>query len=395
MAEPDHLQIPSVTNHSATPKRGHRHKRSFAISEDFDFIKQPNGTPQDLTECFSASPTRNNNLSPRFFVSEEPTFSRGVPDAIIDLDDALTTKPRSFKSHRRTESAPADLNLPFRGSSPRRDFSIEEEESESECDEQRQQVLLSPLRTKSESPLVDGTTPYSPLANRACQMKNNSLKIHKQKERYYNYAKQIPATSPQGPNRSSSQQTSLSSMSSDQNSNTTTPPGVASTPNTPIFSTMKFSPRPCSPNKSFRFESQPYDLPSHTSPTTNGTLGDNDDNTLKAVDSEYQHNTLYRRSKSVTDCSKPEINIPKEILMGEPGDMTDLSSTSEPSQKHVTISKPVEHKKVDSFASKKSTETRSVSDSVVGTSKSIASREKRRSRFNILSTLFSKLKSQR
>lgn len=148
--------------------RGHRHKRSFAVSGDFDFLRKdsiikgsnsinndppsridlnnlpsyskhmpgndPITIPVSLSEVgsmhhdeLSFNSTANSMLnsqtaadqvftSPRFFITEEPKFTGGfkdVPDAIINLDDALKTRPRSFKSHRRTESAPADLQLSF------------------------------------------------------------------------------------------------------------------------------------------------------------------------------------------------------------------------------------------------------------------------------------------
>lgn len=143
------------------PKRGHRHKRSMAISGDFDFVPVPPSLPFGINNNNSGfnmqrrgsspgpilhpdmtnnnissfqSPIRSRNLepqysspavittptdsldSPNFFMSETSKFSsniKGVPDAIINLDDILTTRPKVFgnQSHRRTESAPADLNF--------------------------------------------------------------------------------------------------------------------------------------------------------------------------------------------------------------------------------------------------------------------------------------------
>ncbi|KAG0654920.1 hypothetical protein C6P44_000636, partial [Monosporozyma unispora] len=50
MAETQNLTVTDVHHsigHLATPsRRGHRHKRSFAISGDFEFLKQP---PQPST----------------------------------------------------------------------------------------------------------------------------------------------------------------------------------------------------------------------------------------------------------------------------------------------------------------------------------------------------------
>lgn len=166
MTETQNLSIPHIqhsVDHLTTPtKRSHRHKRSFAISGDFEFLKAPppSSTSNNITngptlippfETFISSeidqmkhntttssspsipnklpdtdysnlftPKKKNDLidSPNlsFFITQETKFSspiKGVPDAIIDLDDALKSKPRSFKSHRRTESAPAGLEFIF------------------------------------------------------------------------------------------------------------------------------------------------------------------------------------------------------------------------------------------------------------------------------------------
>ena len=176
---------PTEPNTGGTPlRRGHRHKRSFAISGDFEFLKKDplrdatfpigseanyavdsrDATPvsvcdvaelkTDLTFNTARSASTHFLTSPRFFITEEPKFTGGfkdVPDAIINLDDALKTRPRSFKSHRRTESAPADLQLSF---NLERKLKITEEQVAEEEEEDANATLLqmkSPENSSTES----------------------------------------------------------------------------------------------------------------------------------------------------------------------------------------------------------------------------------------------------
>lgn len=309
MAETQNLTIPDVqhsVSHLATPsRRGHHHKRSFAISGDFEFLKQPpppqpfsfspvsnhvtndptlvpplptfissetyqmkNNTPSNPTILYSplqsnkisdpesqnllnptTTPRKRNDLfnqaSPRFFISEEPKFSspiKGVPDAIINLDDVLKTRPRSFKSHRRTESAPAGLEIIFDSSDPIGinsnssgnigcDSNPIEEEEDIDGNEQNNSpnnnitdtdtykyryrtnytpsnkdtaskdgknvptVLMSPMRPSS--PIFQSisrnvnTSPIRNNANSEASDTYNSLRIKGQKQRYYYYTKQL------------------------------------------------------------------------------------------------------------------------------------------------------------------------------------------------------------
>ncbi|KAL3234245.1 Laminarase-resistance protein LRE1 [Nakaseomyces bracarensis] len=334
--------LTSSSNFSTPSKRGHRHKRSFAISGDFEFLKQPPATAPRLNSTtlspdmsvLSTPPQKNsfdrrpstthnfpsrsteepsltfvlppkntnsnienaemlsplrvppnaaNNFnlstpSPRFFVSEEPRFTspcKGVPDAIINLDDALnTTKPRSFQSHRRTESAPAFLEIMLNGKSGN-NFSEnallleEEEDSIDERDEfsnpgspkklparaksqndhasENQDILppglMSPLRPTSplkeygnnvSKNMKEGTDNPSACEN---NKKYNSLKIKRQKQRYSHYTRQLPTKIPNTNNNSSNsnvqaqsirEQTSSTSLASSGNSKS--PLSVALTP---------------------------------------------------------------------------------------------------------------------------------------------------------------------
>lgn len=319
MAEIQNLTIPDVphsVSHLATPsRRGHRHKRSFAISGEFEFLKQPpppqpfsssssssnhiindptlipplptfisseayqvkNNTPPNPTILYSpllsnkmsdpecpnllnttTTPRKRDDLfnqaSPRFFISTEPKFSspiKGVPDAIINLDDVLKTRPRSFKSHRRTESAPAGLEIIFDSSNPigvnnttsgniGYDSNPIEEEEDVDNNEQNNSpgnnitgthiykyryrqnyshpngdtaskdgknvanILMSPMRPSSPTfRPISGNINTSPIRNN-CNSETsdiyNSMRIKGQRQRYYHYTKQlnIPsnATSP-------------------------------------------------------------------------------------------------------------------------------------------------------------------------------------------------------
>lgn len=349
---------PTQSNFSTPSKRGHRHKRSFAISGDFEFLKQPPATApkpsihtmspephilstpppkheqfrpntqpavsfvtqqhekSDYELSYSGSGTGMNEISqrnlspfkvpptvakgtnlltpsPRFFVSEEPRFSspcKGVPDAIINLDDVLsTTKPRSFKSHRRTESAPAFLEIVLNGNngSAYNDagLMIKEEDDISEnndADEEKRSVsenlsklptrarsqndrtkdssdylpsvLLSPLRPNS--PLKQYSTKYArgtndneiaektlddgddtTLQNEATN-KYNSLKIKRQKQRYSHYTRQLPTKVAGNAIQSQTLKEQNSSTSLSSSNNSKSPLSVALTPskngNTPV-----------------------------------------------------------------------------------------------------------------------------------------------------------------
>ena len=305
-----HVQIsePNPVNTLSTPsKRGHRHRRSLAISGDFDFLKQPAAIvnlppPQAAENCPSTAPTAvsstlspirynrfpcktnedagtldlpeprfyplspKNNVqtpSPRFFISEEPSFSspvKGVPDAIINLDDALKTRPRSFKSHRRSESAPPDLEVMVdkgncaAGSSSmikEEEDSLIEPESKNEYYEQKlPTALLSPLRpslcvSEQAIDVDDSALNGSPTHhNHGMQNPNarnsntfNSLKIKGQKQRYYHYTKQLPLTVGCD-SQSPKEQRSAASMTINQamtpSSLAYTPSKLASTPATPV-----------------------------------------------------------------------------------------------------------------------------------------------------------------
>lgn len=470
MANSRHLVVPTAPPESGTPsKRGHRHKRSFAISGDFEFLKPPQPAIQnpDITAdttadatadataytaadttayttstvapaaappvpavSAAASPTRNNSaLSPRFFISEESKFSsqyNGVPDAIINLDDALKTRPCTFQSHRRTESAPADLQLPFKVDSSARSLCIEEEivaeeDSEPDVDDRgrnaEQNHLLSPLRAKSPSPkLLDSRTtntvpPSSPMHSRRSNY--NTLKINKQKERYYNYTKQLPTagtgTGIGTPSTSLqpqylSQKASYSSLSSHSaltTSSSTTPSRHVSTPNTPVSPTHKLgrrSPSPTAVHPSFNFESKAYEMPYSKSATPSATnSGDND--TLGECEAlPFQRPVpAHRRSKSCVETARPKIDgdgipqLPEEILLGEPGDAVDLSVTDVITA--LDIPGPGRDRCVEtksaSATPRTHSEVRSVSDSVVDGAQKQKGKKKSR-RFRVFSILFSR-----
>ncbi|EJS44567.1 lre1p [Saccharomyces arboricola H-6] len=305
-----HVQIsePSPMNTLSTPsKRGHRHRRSLAISGDFDFLNQPaaimNLPPPQLSEkCPATAPTSiantlsptgyntfacktnenagtldlpeprfcalspRDNLqtpSPRFFISEEPSFSspvKGVPDAIINLDDALKTRPRSFKSHRRSESAPPDLEFMIGKGNCAADSNsmIKEEEdslteSESKHDSNKQELptaLLSPLRpslcTSEQAIEIDDSTLNGSPTHHNHGMQNfnarnsnkfNSMKIKGQKQRYHHYTKQLPLTSGSD-TQSPREQKVATSIAINQTMTPSslgyTPSKLASTPATPL-----------------------------------------------------------------------------------------------------------------------------------------------------------------
>lgn len=329
--------VNSSSNFSTPSKRGHRHKRSFAISGDFEFLKQPPATAPRLNSAtmspdmsvLSTPPQRDNsdrrpstahqfpssnseepsltfvlppkpnngnlendemlsplrmppntaknfNLttpSPRFFVSEEPRFSspcKGVPDAIINLDDALnTTKPRSFNSHRRTESAPAFLEIMLNGKSNNNfgDNTLMIEEEEDSIDERDESSNSGspkklPTRAKSQNDrtseppenlpagLMSPLRPTSPLkgygnkidatntrkdsvensSTTESNAKYNALKIKRQKQRYSHYTRQLPTKIPNNNIQAQSLREQTSSTSLASSSNSKSPLSVALTP---------------------------------------------------------------------------------------------------------------------------------------------------------------------
>lgn len=399
MMDSDRLKVPSgserpVSGDRTPSRRGHRHKRSFAISQDLEFLKQPPGTPPAKSTNWTTSPVRN-DLSPRFFMSEEPTYSHDVPNAIIDLDDALTTKPKSFASHRRAESAPANLILPFRPDSSQpldKPLCIEEEDSEDDSEYILQDALMSPLRAKSQSPFLKGTpsTVGSPKSMKKCQFNNNTLKINKQKERYLNYTKQLPAASPQMQPHYYMQEASSTSLSSGLTSGANTPAVTINTPNTPIFSVLKFSGKSPSPRKMFNFESQVYDLPS-TSSSLHEQDKDIDDDTLTCTDTNATYEPVHRRTKSAAAYESSEgYRIPPEILLGEPGGSADLSRAKLNFREEKSLNNSAKVGNVSSVA-----EPRSVSDSVVVHEGVPHTSTKRRGKRHILLSIFSRFRSSK
>ncbi|SMN20103.1 similar to Saccharomyces cerevisiae YDR528W HLR1 Protein involved in regulation of cell wall composition and integrity and response to osmotic stress [Maudiozyma saulgeensis] len=353
MAETQPLQFSSVptpsSNNLATPsRRGHSHRRSFAVSGDFEFLKQPpNALPgtnsssvPPLPRCISPEPyTKNkNNLnvnnfnphdyekpndvsfsnvltprkisndisspSPRFFISEEPRFTspvKGVPDAIINLDDALKTKPRSFKSHRRSESAPADLEvaIDFKHARSIPDFRIDEEEDATDLLEnanndsddsnnnninngRKSEMEARPNRITEPTPfgLMSPLRPSSPAFKKNYEMNEtsssptklifhqqssgvysngsktdqyNSLKIKRQKQRYYHYTKQLPTnnitvnTQTQALQEKKSATSLISATSKTPVTMVTTPSNAINSPVTPL-SSKEFNPTPTNCN---------------------------------------------------------------------------------------------------------------------------------------------------
>ncbi|QLQ78683.1 hypothetical protein HG537_0B00330 [Torulaspora globosa] len=399
-----------ATDASMTPLRGrHRHKRSFAISGDFDFLKQPvslpplpnrlepagSKKPEIVVEqrlvapeaVIASSPGSNvNPVSPRFFISEEPRFSspfRGVPDAIINLDDALKTKPKYFKSHKRSESAPADLAVLLNAKSVSRSNQMIEEEDDDDseieedynsqpnfeasevADEVNKSTLLSPLRPMSPSPaahLQELTLDGSPVRwnrdsrdNRA--QNYNSLKINRQKQRYYQYTQKIPIAKAGIQPQTLREKVSSTSLSSaclkTPLSSYQTPSRQVSTPSTPLSAgfnnnndqfdsnnrlTSPFRSRQMhsnmrnAANSSFGYEPKVYEMPHGRA--NSDSVSSRDDKTL------YKNEMSFTDGCDATDDdnsgrenNEENVNtlpIPKDLLFGQPGDVVDLSSISSP-----------------------------------------------------------------
>ncbi|SCU95465.1 LAFA_0G00562g1_1 [Lachancea sp. 'fantastica'] len=403
----ERLEVPAIPELSLSPppngdrtpsRRGHRHKRSFAISQDLDFVKTAApGTPKEsdqLSSTIAASSPQQQDSSLRFFMTEESTYSRDIPNAIIDLDEALTTKPKSFTSHRRAESAPAQLVLPFRLEPPNSHCQassriVEEEDSESDNEIVTQATLMSPLRAKSQSPFIrSNPATETQKASIRNQYNTNAIKINKQKERYQNYTKHFPAASPQALNQG--QEPSFSSLSSDFSSGISTA-GLTYSPTTPAISVSKYGNRTPSPRKTFNFQSQVYDLPlNDTAPSESphevrhdATKLDDDD-TLTCTFTNATGQNLHRKSKSASAYDPSgSFHIPKEILQGQPGDSVDLAQSLKSS------------KKAPAFKQLKGSSTvdqRAVSDSAV--TQKEASR-KWRGKLNIFYTIVSRFKSSK
>lgn len=421
---PAELKMSDGNDIGSPLKRGHRHKRSFAVSGDFEFLKKeppqdvafhisgdvysPNSliaTPNtnselgvniDMMENTAASNVNSNQFltSPRFFISEEPSFTgdfKDVPDAIINLDDALRAKPRSFKSHRRTESAPADLQLSF---NLERKLKITEEQVTEEEEEEdntnastmimdmqgnkstdslldkegdlappsSSTILLSPLRARCPSPIAPRDSPS--------KVGYNTLKINKQKERYYNYYnKQIPSNG-SGSSTLGHQNSTMSLSSESSSSNR-----QLSTPNTPVSMTHGHARKTTPRNKPFKFESQLYDVKQNESKPRRSTVS-----TIESNDSTAEQ--CYATSIPVVNERAPQFS--EDILLGQPGDTVDLSKAY----------------KSDSRCSNHSSH-RSVGDPAHNNDSKLAikpektdklKKKKKHSRLSIISSLFAKPK---
>lgn len=479
MTDTQHLQVAGSlpSDPTTTPSgRGHRHKRSLAISGDFDFLKQPISLPPlpcntpeaeknnvedtiQLTEPpgivadkqigfedVSTRPTtdRNSAVSPRFFISEEPKFSspfHGVPDAIINLDDALKTKPKSFKSHRRSESAPAELTVLLSAKTIARDTQMIEEEDDdlgSDADrgvpvimnESVRAGLLSPLRPSSPSPMNHAQSPAydesparSPVNYKSDNL--NTLKINRQKQRYYHYTKKLPMNSgsniqPQSLREKASSSSLSSACVKTPLSVDHTPSKQVSTPSTPVtpsclnthwnsygvessgrltspfrsqqLRSHKFTSVGNTPSTSFGYESRVYDRPHGRS--NSESVSSRDDRTLNKKDMSFaDDHDVTDGDKSVNDGDV--LPISRELLFGQPGDSVDLSSLSSPSKEQYDSYKSSSRENsilttprddediVPSTTANESSEPRSVSDSAFIVQGSRKGKRKMRSRLNV------------
>lgn len=495
MADTQHLQVtapppPSMGNENVetTPyRRGHRHKRSFAISGDFEFVKtmEPSSvppplplnvtsptpiSPTPLESEYAAKPTPSALQSPKFFVSEEPKFSspyKGVPDAIINLDDALKTKPRSFKCHRRAESAPADLEVfmnmkNFSGShggNKEESACIQEEDDDDGNDNgatakvagvPAETQLMSPLRPRSPTPGGArnnklGFHGGSPSKNNNLHSTggggnfNNSLKINRQKQRYYHYTKQLPIqAASQIQSQSLRGQASSGSLSSaymqTPGSVAHTPSKQMTTPLTPVSNGnprfhLKNDDRPMSPtirnhhshtqvaNKnvptstSFNYESKLYDMPHSITVTKSPSSASNDNRTLN----HNQDLTFSQEEKQGSQCyqnsSTPSLNLsvsstkqsnteeennlmPESLLLGEPGDAEDptISLNRDFARGlHPVSAEGRLPSRSESTSDESHQESRTVSDSVCITGKEQSKdKKKKKSRLSSFMSLFAK-----
>lgn len=105
VGHPNHYLI--IMSVLSMPRRGHHHKRSGAVSGDFDvgdFFTSPESTTSPIKTRRASD---SHNIKPRLFMSEETkedpfTF---VPDAIIDLDSVYTPKPTEPRPSNRQSTA--------------------------------------------------------------------------------------------------------------------------------------------------------------------------------------------------------------------------------------------------------------------------------------------------
>lgn len=486
MTDTQHLQMTGnlPADAAVTPLRGgHRHKRSFAISGDFDFLKQPVSLPplpcntpegpmeqidkfsgpeecpeivvehtlashDDESETFSNTKSRETQpMSPRFFISEEPRYSspfRGVPDAIINLDDALKTKPKCFKSHRRSESAPADLAVLLSAKTVSRSSQMIEEEDDDDDGADSdlrtdssgsdavggvvKSTLLSPLRPTSPFPvthLQDLTLDGSPVrSNRDNRNDNfNSLKISRQKQRYYQYTKKIPIGSSSVQSQSLREKASSNSLSSaclrTPHSSFQTPSKQVSTPLTPVSAGLNSSNnqsesnnRLISPfrsqhvrsgmrnttNSSFKYEPKVYDMPHGR--VNSESVSSRDDRTLYKKEMSFTEGCDATDEDGSGDESSTEgtskLPISRELLFGEPGEAVDLSSLSSPvkgtfidyrSSSNEEVSSPIRHDRGNYSEplspANDTPDSRSVSDTLLVMQKTRKEKRKVRSKLNV------------
>lgn len=353
-----HITENLTIDSSETPSRkGHRHKRSFAISGDFEFLKQPGSVPPlpcsspdpstansytHNNQTLQTEPTEDDTLSipetsmplspfrisnqmssPRFFISEEPKFSspfQGVPDAIINLDDALKAKPKCFKNHKRSESAPPDLAVLLNPQTiTRATVMIEEEEDDesrsnsdsSSFQDQRDTIipsLLSPLRPYS--PTMKPDSQYTNLTGSPIQSRNagnnsnsnkfNSLKISGQKQRYHHYTKKLPINANSNIQAQSlREKPSSSSLSSGvirtPLSTSGTPSKQVSTPSTPVSFTHSGANNLFKPTGYERGPISP--IRNHRSTAYNNSNGNNLSGTSNSIGYDYPSTTFKYETK--------------------------------------------------------------------------------------------------
>ncbi|CAI4375332.1 BLD_1a_G0013600.mRNA.1.CDS.1 [Saccharomyces cerevisiae] len=381
---------------STPPRNRHRHKRSFAISGDFEFLKQPasapvlpsaydsptfENTPRRVSDMSVTMPDESqnesallNSPSPRFFISEASTYSspiKGVPDAIINLDDVLINKPKKCRSHRKTKSAPVKLDEFYSSHkcSSVPELTINEEIDEDDTNPQ----LLEPVKPLSSTSLSTDMNEDKKMTLKNARS-HNSLKIQAQKQRYYNSARYLPlnsedrATDPQILTKQSSVTSLFSSRSItpvscninnagrinaisgnylddvlyDLDTPATTLIQDIDNLQTSINERVRLSPQSSSIKKyfskdgksvsSFNFQSQEYDMVSFTE--------------------DFDHVTSL--SSSILDSEKQtddeeEESIPEEILRGEPLHVYNETSGSDKSvilptkQKSAPINKDSKH----------------------------------------------------
>ncbi|OEJ86455.1 hypothetical protein AWRI3579_g1650 [Hanseniaspora osmophila] len=259
------------------PRNRHKHKRSFAISGDFDFLKQEQdavqrqrqeqdkyGSQNDNDFHIPSSLNTNNesNRNSKFYLStgEETKFNdKGIPNALIDLDNVIstlnnttlnqpTTKSSSgfvknnnynynirskssvvysntqsssgkssplssyyhqnsgFTNHRRSESAPAELDLDQPHDNNNHNFttnfafgyannsnhSLLNDNHNNICEEENEDMLSNPTSPlKEQFPVRTPITPmdhsYQRKSSVPPKMANTYRNIGRQKERYSNY----------------------------------------------------------------------------------------------------------------------------------------------------------------------------------------------------------------